>query len=163
MARQNPFDGTQQAAGLRSFLVRTGREFRSRSGRTLTDMAGDLGMAYGTLWKYIDGRTPLGFEQTAEFARVFETTEPELLRACFASLAAVAPADATSRTYDARAEMRSRNVPEDRIAEEWESIYDWPEADQRAHVDAVAEEFNQEERGDDGASPRQQKRDRRVG
>jgi transcriptional regulator with XRE-family HTH domain len=163
MAEQRPFDGTQQAKGLKSFLVFEGGKYYSRSGRTLTDIAGDLGLSYGTVWKYVNGYTPLGSEQFADFARAFETDVPELLRACFPALRAAERASDPSQTWDAREEMRNRNVPEDRIKQEWEAICDYPERDQRERVEVVLEEYDQKEVAPSDASPRTRKGTRRVG
>lgn len=83
MKHRPSFDGTHQERALRSLLSWSQRALRTRSGKTLKDLADELDIAPATLARYLNGTTPLGSHQFAAFARAFETTEAELIAACF--------------------------------------------------------------------------------
>jgi DNA-binding phage protein len=108
MPRRGAFDGSRQEHALRALLVREPDGLKTRSGKTLTAVAEHVGLSYGQLWRYISGALPLRFDQVAVFAEAFETTEADLLRACFPS---IAPA----RTL--RAVLEAAGLDEDDIQE----------------------------------------------
>lgn len=91
MKHRPAFDGTHQERALRSLLSWSQRALRTRSGKTLRDLADELSIAPATLARYLNGTTPLSSEQFAPFARAFETTEAELIAACFPVVAASQP------------------------------------------------------------------------
>lgn len=133
MTRRSSFDGRRQAAALRGLLVRKGQRYFTRSGRTLTQIAGALGMGYGTLWKYVDGRTPLCSHHFGMFAAAFETTEDELLRACFPVLTGGAEAGG----WDARAELDRAGFTENEIQQVLADIAEMRPQTQRQAVRLV--------------------------
>jgi transcriptional regulator with XRE-family HTH domain len=83
MTHRAEFDGSHQKRALRSLLVWQDRALRTRSGKTLKDLAEELAISPATLARYLNGTTPLGSDQFAAFARAFETTEAELIARCF--------------------------------------------------------------------------------
>lgn len=99
MARRTGFDGTQQSEALRSLLKKEGSHLETtKDGRTLTELAYDLGISYVQLWRYLNGDLPLRSDQFAPFAAAFGTTEDALLRLCF-------PVLKPSQSRDWRAEL----------------------------------------------------------
>lgn len=87
MSRRGVFDGKRQEEALRALLIREPDGLKTRDGKTLTELAQDVGLSYGQLWRYISGGLPLRSDQFAVFAHAFGTTEAELIRACFPSVA----------------------------------------------------------------------------
>lgn len=108
--RRVEFDGTHQERALRGLLSWSQRALRTKSGKTLKDLAEELAISPATLARYLNGTTPLGSHQFAPFARAFETTEAELVAACFPSVAEptlmdAAPASEPEPAWDFRAEL----------------------------------------------------------
>jgi transcriptional regulator with XRE-family HTH domain len=104
MQHRSRFDGSHQRRALRALLSWEDRALRTKSGKTLKDLAGELAISPATLARYMSGTTPLGSEQFATFARAFETTEAALIAACFPD-AALAPSLPTEPGWDLRAEL----------------------------------------------------------
>lgn len=83
MSRRGRFDGGRQEQALRALLKREPDGLKTQSGKSLTDVAQEVGLSYGQLWRYVSGVLPLRSDQFTTFAEAFETTEAELIRACF--------------------------------------------------------------------------------
>jgi transcriptional regulator with XRE-family HTH domain len=109
MKHRAEFDGTHQRRALRALLSWEDRALRTKSGKTLKDLARELAISPATLARYLNGTTPLGSDQFAPFAAAFETTEAALIAACFPS-ATLAPAN-PDPDWDLHAELQ-RLLPE---------------------------------------------------
>jgi transcriptional regulator with XRE-family HTH domain len=103
MKHRAEFDGTHQKRALRALLSWEDRALRTTSGKTLKDLAKELAISPATLARYLNGTTPLGSDQFAPFAAAFETTEADLIAACFPS-ATLAPAN-PDPDWDLHAEL----------------------------------------------------------
>lgn len=101
------FDGSSQERALRGLLERGPGGLHTRSGRSLTDVAQQLGLSYPTLWRYISGQVPLRSDQFGPFAQAFETDEDVLIRACLPAV----------RTMTLRDLLRAAEIPDDEIRE----------------------------------------------
>lgn len=138
MKRRPAFDGTNQSRALRGLLSWSQRSLRTRSGKTLKDLAEELAMAPATLARYLNGTTPLSSEQFAAFAAAFETTEPALIAACFPSLTAVEP----DAPWSMRAALRG-HIPEDDIDGFVERYAGRPIEDQQAAAARIIASFQE--------------------
>jgi hypothetical protein len=110
MRRKRVFDGSHQEKALRALLVREADGLKTRSGKTLTAVAEEVGLSYGHFWRYVAGELPLRSDQFGTFAEALETDKASLLRACFPSLA-------TSREPTLRERLVAGDVPEDEVRE----------------------------------------------
>jgi transcriptional regulator with XRE-family HTH domain len=135
MKRRVEFDGTHQARALRGLLSWSQRALRTKSGKTLKDLAGELSMSPATLARYLNGTQPLGSEHFARFAEAFETSEAELIAACFPALDAqvAPPPPPADRPWTIRDALRG-HIPEHLIDEIAEERGNDPLADQMAAV-----------------------------
>jgi transcriptional regulator with XRE-family HTH domain len=108
MSRRGVFDGGRQEEALRALLVREPDGLKTRSGKTLTEVAQEVGLSYGQLWRYISGGLPLRSDQFPAFAQALETTEGELVRSCF-------PAVVKDDTTILRALLEAADIDGDRV------------------------------------------------
>lgn len=144
MKRRPAFDGSNQERALRGLLAWSRRALRTRSGKTLKDLAVELSVSPATLARYLNGTTPLGSEQFAPFAHAFETTEAALIAACFPVMALNADVDGDP-SWDFLAELTRVWRPElGDMTPTYEALRSADQPTQRAVIAAILDSAQHE-------------------